>query len=80
MYRLKVNSRLDDFISAIQNATYPNRKENSNNTKPNRTPVHNFTSHYRTSLEYCMLFIIEEDKNNIIKPKKKFIEHANPIT
>jgi hypothetical protein len=27
-----------------------------------------------------MLFIIEEDKNNIIKPKKKFIEHANPIT
>ena len=50
--RLSVDSRLNDFIDAIQNARFPNRTDLSQSTSDNAKPVHDWTSHYRTALEY----------------------------
>ena len=64
-----------DFASAIMNAKYPERKENSNSTSENRKPVHNRTSHYRTALEYGITYMLE----NQIEVKKRVLEDKRPI-
>lgn len=66
--RLQVADHCTDFISAIQNARYPERKEGSQSTSTNFSPIHNWTSHFRTSLEYLMLFLTEQEE---FTPKKK---------
>lgn len=63
--RLDVNRETcEDFVSALQNAKYPERAENSQSTTPNRKPVHNWTSHYRTALEYLILYLNQMDETN----------------
>jgi hypothetical protein len=52
MYRIRYNSNCTDFASAILNARYPTVKDNSDNTAKKDKPVHDWTSHFRTALEY----------------------------
>lgn len=50
--RLEVEKDLEDFIDAIQNAHYPQRTELSQATTAVVKPVHDWTSHFRTALEF----------------------------
>ena len=51
--RLSINEKnCETFISAIKNARYPKRSENSQSTQVAQKPVHDWTSHYRSMLEY----------------------------
>lgn len=70
IYRIRIHSRCADFISSIQNARYPEVKEGSVRTTANDKPIHDWSSHYRTALEYGMCYIIDNEN----KPEKKFID------
>ena len=59
LYRIRYNDNCLDLASAILNARYPERKEDSNSTKPFTKPVHNWTSHGRTALEYFVTYMLE---------------------
>lgn len=51
--RLEINElRNEYFISAMRNAKYPKRRENSQSTSEVLKPVHDWTSHFRSSYEY----------------------------
>lgn len=56
--RLKVDKDLADFIDAIQNARFPQKSELSQSTNEIVKPVHDWTSHYRTALEF---YAVNED-------------------
>ena len=51
-----------EFLSAMQNARYPERNETSQSTGENYKPVHDQTSHFRTSFEYLVNFIVEQEE------------------
>lgn len=74
IYRIEYSENCLDFASAIMNARYPERKEESNSTKAFLLPVHNRTSHYRTALEYAITYILE----NPIIDKKRILEDTRP--
>lgn len=59
LYRIRYNNNCLDFANAILNARYPERKEDSESTKDNVLPVHNWTSHARTALEYFVTYYEE---------------------
>lgn len=59
IYRIDWNDNCIDFASAIMNARYPERKEWANVTSEQTKPLHDRTSHYRTALEYLVMYIIE---------------------
>lgn len=40
------------WLDCIKQARYPQRDENAQGTSPINKPIHNFTSHHRTALEY----------------------------
>jgi len=69
MYRIRYNDYCLDFASAIANAKYPERKETSNATTEISSPVHNRTSHYRTALEYFVMYLIENPLATQNKPR-----------
>lgn len=56
--RLKVHKDLADFIDAIQNARFPKRNDMSQSTTEITLPIHDWTSHYRTALEF---YAVNED-------------------
>lgn len=56
--RLKVDKSLDDFIDAMQNARFPKKSELSQSTNEVTKPIHDWTSHYRTALEF---YAVNED-------------------
>jgi len=74
VYRIRYNDNCLDFASAIMNAKYPERKETSQSTKAFTLPVHNWTSHYRTALEYFVTYFLE----NPILIKNKVIRDTRP--
>jgi len=45
-------TRNEYFLSAMRSARYPERTEKSKATMPITKPIHDWTSHFRTSLEY----------------------------
>jgi hypothetical protein len=55
------NPRTEYALECIKSARYPQREEDSSATTPISTPVHDFSSHYRTSWEY--LFVNVEPYN-----------------
>lgn len=61
MYRFRYNENCLEMATAILNARYPERKESSQSTKPFELPIHDWTSHYRTALEYFVTYM-EENK------------------
>lgn len=75
IYRIRYNDNCLDFASAIMNAKYPERKEDSNTTRANILPVHNRTSHYRTALEYFVTYIQE----NPIAKKERILVDTRPM-
>jgi len=80
--RLKVNERCADFISAVQNAIYPEVKEWSMRTWPVDLPVHDWTSHYRTALEYMTIYLLDNfvETQKTKEEEKKLVEIKNPVT
>lgn len=68
VYRTLYNNNCMDFASAMMNARYPEKPETSNSTTKNYKPIHDRTSHYRTSYEYLINFLLEnptaEKKHN----------------
>lgn len=51
--KLSVDEKHNEyFMDCIRNARYPKRAENSQSTTEIREPIHDWTSHHRTSLEY----------------------------
>lgn len=51
--RLDINEERNEyFIDCIRNARYPERSEMSQATTEVTLPIHNWTSHFRTALEY----------------------------
>jgi hypothetical protein len=75
LHRIKYNKNCEDMASAILNARYPERKEDSNSTKPFLLPVHNWTSHYRTALEYLATYLCE----NPMVEKKRIAVDTRPM-
>jgi predicted transcriptional regulator YheO len=63
--RLKVDKDLTIFIDAIENARYPKRKDGSQATTGNEKPIHDWTSHPRTALEFFA--VNEEMKGGMAK-------------
>lgn len=79
IYRYKLAERCIDLVNVISNARYPEVKENSNTTQPKELPVHDWTSHGRSALEYLTCFLIDNDKQSVKEEKQK-IPYKNPIT
>lgn len=51
--RLEINEKRNEFfVSAMRNAKFPKRRENSQSTTGPVKPVHDWTSHYRSAYEY----------------------------
>ena len=94
MWRVEVNVDTENakslnwwFVSALQNARYPERNETSQSTSTNYNPIHDQTSHYRTSFEYLINFIIEQEESMWIiwgkrqeEREKTLIQKPNYIT
>lgn len=70
LHRIRYNENCKDFSSAILNARYPEMKEDGNNTKPFVNPVHDWTSHYRTALEYLVTYREENPSTKKERVKK----------
>lgn len=60
--RLKIDKDLVELIDALQNARFPQRTEMSQATTDSPKPVHDWTSHYRSALEF---FAINENLKKI---------------
>lgn len=52
VYKIRYNENCLDAASAIMNARYPERTENNSSTAENANPIHDWTSHFRTAMEY----------------------------
>lgn len=60
------------FVASMQNSRYPERNETSQSTSMNINPVHDASSHFRTSFEYLVNFIVEsEESMGIIGGKRQ---------
>ena len=70
IYRIRYNEKCHDFASAIMNARYPERSETSQSTSVQTSPVHDWSSHFRTALEYFMVYT----KENPLAEKKKIVD------
>jgi len=68
IYRLRVHERCEEFLSAIQNARYPEVAETTTRTTAADKPIHDWTSHFRTALEYGMAYLLE---NEFVVKKEK---------
>lgn len=75
IYKIRYNENCLDFASALMNARYPERKEESNSTSAIQKPVHNRTSHFRTALEYFVTYIEE----NPIAKKERILIDTRPM-
>lgn len=59
LYRIRYNENCIDFASAIMNARYPEVKEWSSRTTAPDKPIHDWTSHFRTALEYGVWYLLD---------------------
>ena len=74
IYKIRYNENCLDFASAIMNARYPERSETSQSTSVQSTPIHDWSSHSRTALEYLFTFL----KENPLAEKKRVAEDIRP--
>lgn len=72
--RLKVDKDLADFIDAVQNSRFPQKSELSQSTNEVVKPVHDWTSHFRTALEF---YAVNEDLKRA--NRHKFLNKATDI-
>jgi len=80
IHRLRVNEDCTDFNSAILNSVYPEIKEWSMRTTWATLPVHNWTSHYRTSMEYGVVWLLENESTNWQKKERVAVEIRDQVT
>jgi len=82
LHRLDIHEDCTDFISAIQNARFPDRWDTSQSTSTNDKPIHDWTSHFRTAMEYMFLWVTQDDRKVEWKQnkQKKAYQYADPIT
>lgn len=94
MWRIEINVDTENvhslnwqFVSSMQNARYPERNETSQATSDNYKPVHDQSSHFRTSFEYLINFLIEQEENMWIigwkrktEREKVLVEVPNYVT
>lgn len=79
--KLKIHERNTEYISCLQNASYPENKEGSNRTTAIIKPKHNWTSHHRTQHEYFMLWYDDNEeklyrkKHTKPQPKREIKNH-----
>lgn len=74
--RLEVNEvTCEVFVSAMRNARYPKKTENSQSTNEPVKPVHDWTSHFRSAYEY---FIDNEPEDEDFVPKNQKITVSLP--
>ena len=59
LYKFRYNDNCLDMATAILNARYPERKDTSQSTQAIVLPIHDWTSHYRTALEYFVTYMLE---------------------
>lgn len=70
--RLEINEkRCEPVLSAMRNAKYPEIREGSQRQNEPLKPVHDWTSHYRTSFEY---FADNEPESNVTKTVVESVE------
>ncbi len=62
----------DYWIECMQNARYPERDENSQSTAPINEPIHDWTSHHRTSTEYFSV--------NYVDPVEEYVPPKTDIS
>jgi len=64
--------RTDFFLECIRNSRYPQRLETSQATTPINLPIHDFTSHHRTAMEFFAVNFedIYEDRPRKKEPKE----------
>lgn len=74
IYRIRYNENCTDFAFAIMNAKYPEVKEWSSRTTQPDKPIHDQTSHFRTSLEYGVWYLLD----HTIK-KREHLQDERPI-
>lgn len=65
------------FLECIRNARYPQRQDTSQATTPIITPIHDWTSHQRTALEYMCVNLSTVPK---VKHQQVTYEGGDPIT
>lgn len=72
--RLEINEMRNElFISAMRNAKYPKRRENSQSTSEPLKPVHDWTSHFRSAYEY----FIDNEPTNESMSKVAHVHYAS---
>ena len=82
LYRIRYNENCLDFASSIMNARYPERSETSQSTSVQNKPIHDWTSHYRTALEYFLQYTKENplvNKERVVvdtRPKRNYLTGA----
>jgi len=54
---IRANNRTDYMLECLKSARYPQREETSQATQPISLPIHDYTSHYRTAMEYMFVNI-----------------------
>ena len=74
IYRIRYNDNCLDFASSIMNARYPERSETSQSTSVQTKPVHDWTSHFRTALEYFFQYT----KENPLVNKERVAKDTRP--
>lgn len=83
LHRFKVSNSCKGFISAVSNARYPEQKSDIiNSTQAKTKPIHDQTSHYRTSMEYFVDYYLNEEKRLQQRDMRKPVTRqvADPIT
>lgn len=74
IYRIRYNENCLDFASSIMNARYPERSETSQSTSVQNKPIHDWTSHFRTALEYFLQYT----KENPLVNKERVVVDTRP--
>lgn len=80
VYRIRYNDKCQDYASALMNARYPDRPENSKAVTPANKPIHDWTSHFRTATEYMVNYMLENPITKRKRVAKDMRARRNPIT
>lgn len=74
--RLEINEQRNEYLlSALHSAAYPKRGEATQSTQGIVKPIHNWSSHFRSSLEY---FAVNEPKS--WHTESRFVAQNRPLT
>lgn len=64
---MRIDKKAETVLLSMTNAMYPQRKEGSQATNPILKPIHDWTSHTRTAVEYFCLWLNDWEKQVPIK-------------